>query len=321
MEIFSEIYGQYYRIMSSLLKNDKLSLIEMSRIVHELGFGETDSYFKPDTEEDTWLLFNKNNSGEYEPIVDSSVNLPPTALEKAWLRAILEDPRMQLFLTEDELARAKEKMQDIKPLYNTANIINFDQFDIGDDYSSPSIQKHFSLLLEAMKISRAVKISYLSAKGKELEGVYVPCKFEYSQKNDKIRCLVVQIENGECRDYTILNLARICDVKFSEKPIPKDCQEYFTSKRNRSEQYIEVELSDERNAMERFMVEFSNYRREAIYDKERDILKVTMWYDGLDGTEILVKLLGFGPVLKVVGPDSFVELIKGRLLKQRELNK
>ena len=73
MEIFSEIYGQYYRIMSSLLKNDKLSLIEMSRIVHELGFGETDSYFKPDTEEDTWLLFNKNNYGEYEGRVNDII--------------------------------------------------------------------------------------------------------------------------------------------------------------------------------------------------------------------------------------------------------
>lgn len=319
MEIFSEIYGKYYHIMSHLLKNGTQSLAQMRNTIHELGFGETDLYFEPNITNGDWSLFEKNKSGEFKPIVSGDVKMPPTLLEKAWLRAVLEDQRAKLFLTEDEIALAKEKLGATQPLFKADAIVDFDQFDVGDDYTSYTIQKHFSLFLEAMKSSKAVLVKYLSAKGKNLEGTYIPCKFEYSPKNDKFRVLAIELENEGYRGYTVLNLGRVQSVELTDISAETDYLQYFLDKRNKEDRIIDIEITDERNAMERFMVEFSIYKKEAAYDKERDVLKVKLYYDPLDATEILVKILGFGPVLKVLGPDSFVDMIKERLLKQKSL--
>lgn len=319
MEIFSEIYGQYYRVMSRLLKNGKQTLSQMRKTIDELGYGETALYFEPNIMGENWPLFKKHADGTFEPIIKNVPSLPPTAIEKAWLKSVLKDERAKLFYTDEEIAAINEKLIDVEPLYKNEHIIEFDQFDAGDDYADEKIRKHFALLLEAAQKRQVVKINYLSAKGKVLEGAYAPCKFEYSPKNDKIRCLVVLVEDNECTDYTILNLGRIQSLELIGEAWPKDIDSYFASKRLKSERILEVELSDERNARERFMVEFSNYRKEAVFDKERELLLVTMWYDSLDETEILVKLLGFGPVLKVLGPENLVEQIKKRLRTQKGL--
>lgn len=319
MEIFSEIYGKYYRIMSSLLRNGKQSSRKMRETIRDLGFAETDLYFEPSISSGSWPLLKKSSDGEYEPIVGNEQALPPTILEKSWLKAVLEDERVHLFLSEEEISAAKEKLADVKPLFNEKNIIAFDKFDVGDEYTSETIQKHFSLLIEAMRGPRAVRLTYLSAKGKYIEGNYVPCKFEYSSKNDRFRLLAIELNGEGYCGYSVLNLGRIKSVELTDILVEENYEEYFLGKRTRFEKIIDIELYDERNAMERFMVEFSNCKKEAVYDKENNILRVKLHIDNLDVNEILVKILGFGPVLKVVGPEDFVDLIKARLQRQKNL--
>lgn len=42
-----------------------------------------------------------------------------------------------------------------------------------------------------------------------------------------------------------------------------------------------------------------------------------MKYDGEDETEIVIRVLSFGPYVKVLEPSSFVNLIKERLISQK----
>ena len=42
-----------------------------------------------------------------------------------------------------------------------------------------------------------------------------------------------------------------------------------------------------------------------------------MYYDKEDETEILIRVLSFGPMLHVVKPVAFINLIKGRLSDQK----
>ena len=44
--------------------------------------------------------------------------------------------------------------------------------------------------------------------------------------------------------------------------------------------------------------------------------RLTLRYDREDETELLIRVLSFGPVLKVVSPDSFIDKVKERLRKQ-----
>ena len=79
-----------------------------------------------------------------------------------------------------------------------------------------------------------------------------------------------------------------------------------------------LELTDERNALERAMYHFSHL------DKETERLdpthyKITLFYEKEDETELLIRVLSFGPVLKVVFPDDFVKKLVERLEKQKNL--
>ena len=52
-----------------------------------------------------------------------------------------------------------------------------------------------------------------------------------------------------------------------------------------------------------------------------DRYKITLYYDKDDETKLLIRVLAFGPVMKVTEPESFIEQIKQRLRMQNNLNK
>ena len=45
--------------------------------------------------------------------------------------------------------------------------------------------------------------------------------------------------------------------------------------------------------------------------------RVTVTYDGDDETELVIRMLSFGPMVKVTAPQHFVELMKERLINQK----
>lgn len=48
---------------------------------------------------------------------------------------------------------------------------------------------------------------------------------------------------------------------------------------------------------------------------------MTVWYDKDDETELLIRILSFGPMIRVIEPESFVELVRERIAKQFQLQK
>ena len=80
---------------------------------------------------------------------------------------------------------------------------------------------------------------------------------------------------------------------------------------------LTFELIDERGALERVMLHFSHLEKETKrLDEKR--YQVTIRYDRGDETEILIRILSFGPNVRVTAPEEFIEKIRERLLKQLE---
>ena len=79
---------------------------------------------------------------------------------------------------------------------------------------------------------------------------------------------------------------------------------------------VDFELTDERIALERVLLHFAHFEKQA---ERLDAVRarVTLVYDADDETEILIRLLSFGPNVRVTSPSSFVELVKDRLRKQK----
>ena len=76
------------------------------------------------------------------------------------------------------------------------------------------------------------------------------------------------------------------------------------------------ELVDDRNALERVLLHFAHFEKQVGKIDDRKY-QVTLHYDKEDETEILIRVLSFGPMIRVVKPWAFINLIKGRLSDQK----
>lgn len=92
---------------------------------------------------------------------------------------------------------------------------------------------------------------------------------------------------------------------------------YFSSRKCSSPAVIRV--TPERNAVERFMLEFASFEKHSVRDPETGEHTVELWYDVHDEIELLIKLLSFGPVIEIMGPERLRSQARDRVRRQVEL--
>lgn len=195
----------------------------------------------------------------------------------------------------------------VEPLFRPGDISVFDKYADGDPYEDAAYIRNFRRILDAIRERYPLSIDTENRKGSLTHMVLMPEYLEYSEKDDKFRLI-----GSGCRYGGTVNLARIVCCKpytkpFEAAPRKKTAHELRT---------VEFELYDRRNALERVLMHFAHFKKQA----ERiggDRYKVTVSYDRDDETEIVIRILSFGPMVRVTAPAYFVELIKERLLKQK----
>lgn len=326
MNIFSEIYGTYFRITSKILSYVKLTEKEARDIVSEMGFSDTmlfipEKLFPDKSGNSSWNLLKRNNDGTLSSVLE---NAPPkfiTVLQKRWLKSLLSEPRIRLFLTDESCDKLSKKLATVKPLYNPEVFRVFDAYSDGDDYTSEVYRRCFQTLVTAIKEKRYVEITFDAPKSGEKQGVYLPLKLEYSAKNDKFRALCVLYSRSKDRPVckTTVNLGRITSILLTDKVHEKvvDIQKYYA--KTRCTVPVTVEVSSERNGIERFMTEFASYEKKSVYDENEHKCTVQIWYDTHDETELLIQLLSFGAVVEIKSPSSFRKEAAQRIKRQYEL--
>ena len=241
---------------------------------------------------------------------------PITILEKRWLKAILLDPRMQLF--ECEISG----LEDVEPLFLPEDLCVFDQYADGDPYQDESYIKHFRLVLDAVKKHIPLAIDVKNRDGVRTHMKVMPKYLEYSEKDDKFRLVT-----SGCYYGRIINLAKILEVK--PLKLEGKIAEWAAAKENgRSEnlyaaeqknQSLVFELFDGRDALERALLHFAHFEKEAErLDKKHYRVKVK--YNKEDEAELVIRVLSFGPFLRVVEPENFVELLRKKLMQQYVLD-
>ncbi|HIT18607.1 MAG TPA: WYL domain-containing protein [Candidatus Fimivivens faecavium] len=324
MELFSEIYGLYYRIVGELLNRAPLTREEVQQAALDSGFAESVLHLVPKLlDERAWPLLQERDGLLYSRL-RHPVRTPVSLLELRWLKSALGDPRARLFLADREIAKLHELLFDLPPLFDPEDFIPFDRFRDGDDYFSFDYIRHFRRVLAALRDQKPVKITYQtgahSGGVKVHAGDFLPLKLEYSEKNDKFRVHSAMIRYGKLSRYATINLGRILETQDSrEQYRGRACDLAGWFLRNRSPEPVTAEIIPERNAVERFLLEFSAYEKQSEFDGETGICRVRLWYPMPDETELLVRILGFGPTVRVTGPERFVRQIRERVRKQRRL--
>ena len=297
---FNEIYGAYYNAVSKILaKAVEKTVIpkDIRKIVEESAFGESSINIENSLSGEKWQLVTKNGDTPLE----NKPSLPLTTLEKRWLKAISLDPKVKLF-GEDF-----SDLRDVEPLFTPDDICVFDKYADGDPYEDEKYINNFRLMLDAINRQYPVKLTTKNNKGEEKYIVFLPQYMEYSEKDDKFR-----VVGSGGRWATVVNMGRIIWCHPYVKPYTPNT----TTKMVRDKETVVFQLTDERNALERALMHFAHFEKQA--EKLADNrYKITVTYDKDDETELLIRVLSFGPMIKVTSPDSFINLIKERLIKQK----
>lgn len=296
--IFSELYSAYYNTVAKIIEaafKPDITEKELQQCVLRQAFSESVLTILPSLKSGKWPLLKE----DLTPVLHHVPTMPMTLLEKRWLKAITEDPRVKLFDVK------MPDLENVRPLFTGEDYKIYDRYADGDPFDDDDYIRHFRLILSAIKDKRPVRITMTSRHGKEVWVRFFPIGFEYSVKDDKIRVLATG-----CR-YRQFNLGRIagCEYYNGNGPWREKPQE---------EKHRELTLTvrDERNALERAMLHFAHFEKQAERIDDNNYILKLRYYEN-DETEIVIRVLSFGPCVRVLEPESFENLIKERLISQK----
>lgn len=254
------------------------SFTHVNEIINENAFKE--SFMMLEEALERWPIKN----------IDVST-YPLTLLQKRWLKAISLDPRIQLF------SYSWSFLDDVEPLFTPDDIYIFDQYSDGDSYTDLQYQKNFHIIMQAIKEKSGLVVVW---KTKQKTSSVLPQLLEYSEKDDKFRLVAY--------DGTVINVSRIEECHLTNNNVS-------TTNKQRVEKYVLIEVKDERNTLDRVLLHFAHFKKET--EKKENTYLVKLFYDESDETEMVIRLLSFGPMIKVIEPLAFKQLIRQRLKKQK----
>ena len=296
--LFSEIYGSYFNVVAAVLSEASAGCLtdrRMTELIQAKAFAESSLSIPAALKKEAWPLLDQ----ELKTVIQHSPTMPLTLLQKRWLKALLQDPRIALFNPDTN------GLKDIEPLYQPGTFVLFDQYADGDPYKDENYIVCFRTVLQSIREKRMLRIRFRGHTGIRHSLVCMPYRLEYSAKDDKFR-----LQSRGKRNMHTINLARVrsCelleeyDVTNMQLPQERMCA-------------LTLLLHDERNALERVLLHFSHFEKET-QKLDHRLYQIKLRYDRDDETELLIRVLSFGPVLEIVSPDAFIDLIKERLKKQ-----
>ncbi len=310
--LFSEIYSAYYNTVASIIscsQQGKLDSDLLFKIVKESAFPESFMTIGSALETGKWPLVKK----DYSTNIQNIPTMPLSILQKRWLKALCNDKRIRLFVSDEVLERLKNQLQDVEPLFTENDYYLYDKYSDGDPYDDSEYIKNFRTVLEAIHQKKTISVEYTGRFGQQKRFICAPCKIEYSEKDDKFR-IISKIKNR----HSILNIARINSCELTENSKVDDISEEDLPDNRRTS--VTLEIYDERKAMERVMLAFAHFEKSAVQISD-DVYQLILNYDSFDETELVVRVLSFGPMVKVIEPQSFVKLIQERIESQINLMK
>ena len=298
--IFREWNGAYYFAVAEILKSAlsrRVTKEEMRDIIISCAFSESILTVEPALCDEKWQLLKKDGT----TVLKHAPSLPLSSLQLQWLKAVSLDPRIRLFEFDDS------EIKDVLTLFEPDDIYVFDRYADGDSFEDEAYIAAFRLILDAIKNRYRLKIDVFNRKGTPTHLDVVPEYLEYSEKDDKFRLIT-----SGCKYGRVVNLGRI----ISCKPAGAPSGERRGDAAIVSDKSVSMELRDERNALERAMLHFAHFEKHAERLDEKKY-RIKIFYNRDDETELVIRVLSFGPLVRVTEPQSFVERIKERLLMQK----
>lgn len=302
----------------------------------------------------------KTKSSEYlglNPDIELNhpIEFPLTQAELSWLYTALRDPLAELFFTADEyqiiqsemLPFLKEPNRNGNPntgaeeLWKPGSLFDPDIRDTpfviidaekeGDPVVTPghtpearqNYIRNFRLLREAISQRKFASVTYTPVKnGVSRKIDLAPLRLEFSLKNAKFRLFAVNAKEDALQNTTI-NLATVSSVEILKtcpwNPAIEDTGKFLEDQK-RDFRFAVVRVTQDRNSIVRFLTEFSFYDKRACFDEKTGTCLVKLLYPEADWREIVIRILGFGAMVKLESGAAFLALLKRKGIRPEKLD-
>lgn len=320
MELFSEVYNCYYTAIGEIINKSldgEISKENAKEIIKKIAFEESDIFINSKIDSEAWSFWDDKNKLK----IKNKTKLPLTKAQKMWLCAIFNDERINLFFDKEEVIKFRKYFKDknIEPIFRQTDFYYFDQFYLGDNCLDETYVEHFKKLVSAVKSKQILNISYNNRKDKQISKDFLILKIEYSKKNNRHRAYAVHIKDNRRKNVYLLNIAKINKISNSEITYNKEISFEQYAENNLEKEPIVLEISNERDALERCMVQFANFNKRTEYNEKTKKYICYIYYNKDLETELLIQVLSFVPLVKLLGHDKFLKLFKDRVALQKRL--
>ncbi len=322
MNLFSDIYNCYYQVMKKILtERAPFSEKDIRSIVEKEGFKESPFFIMPKIMSGEWDFFI-HKGDIFISKLKGGFAQPLSYLQKCYISALLLDEKIQLFFNKKELAELKNMFAAYKPLWKPEDFYYYDRFADKDSFTDPYYINIFQTILSAIKNRQCIQINYKGKNSTHMHSL-LPCRLEYSLKNDRIRMVAVPMScfnlllNTRIETYNLCNICSISILGRYTGEMPDINKAIIKSY---YKEPVHLLIKDRRNALERTMLQFANYEKNTVQIDE-ETYECFIYYNKNVETELLIEVLSFGPLIKVLGNQEFLEQLKRRLKKQGQLMK
>lgn len=97
--LFSELYGAYYNTVACIINkaiSHPIKSTQIEEIIKEYAFSDSSLEISQAIRKQNWKVLRSDGTTP----IKNAPTMPLTILEKRWLKAIKNDPRIRLFLDE-----------------------------------------------------------------------------------------------------------------------------------------------------------------------------------------------------------------------------
>lgn len=305
--LFHEVYGSYYQAVAKILAKAVEGTLDqkaISETVRRYAFAESWKNLTESLGNGDWPFLDEELGTEiqYEP------QMPLTILQKRWLKTMLEDSRIRLFLKPETV----EGLEGVKPLFRQEDVYYYDRYSDGDPFEDPLYIANFREILKAIREERWLELTRTTRWGETVTQIMKPLYLEYSPRDDKFR-----LHSAGSKDHiwpgTIqINVNRIhqcCVAEYEGNPVLRPVRRL----------QAELILSDRRGLLERFMRLFCWLKKVTVPMEEKDGVmryRVTLYYEKTDEPELVIRLLSMGPDIEILSPEPLRQEILHRVRRQ-----
>ncbi len=248
--------------------------------------------------------------------------VPLTTLELRWLKTVINDQKMNLFFSGDEIALLKKLLNENAANLNALpmnKVVFFDRFRFTEKNTRRETAV-LSTMLEGIYAHKTVRLKYHTNHKGTRHGEFRPIVLEFSKRNNRFQGYFQKCETGAIFTFNIAQIetAIETDTPFDYYAAEMDLAEY----RKNNTTSVEIEFSNVKNIVDRILTEFSPWEKRCSYDAKTRMYRLTIFYQTLDELDLVVRLLGYGANIRFVDKAHpiFME-IQQRMNRQMDLIK